>query len=81
MRGIRGDQTIKNGDSEQGEAERTDSAISDALVDGGFDWGLRIFQKRKSNKCPSGRSKSRKRNGWRKMLGMYAVRSLRIHQE
>jgi len=26
-------QTIKNGDSGQGEAERTNSAISDALVD------------------------------------------------
>ena len=74
MTGIRGDQTIKNGHSEQGEAERTDSAISDALVDGAtLDWGLRIFQKRKSNKCPSGCTKSRKRNGWRKMPGMYVV--------
>ena len=54
------------GDSGQGEAERTNSAISDALMDGAtLEWEkYRRFEDLSEEE----------RNGWRKIPGMSVVR-------
>ena len=67
------------GGSGQGEAKRTNAAISDALVDGAtLEWEkCRRFEdlsEEESRECHFSHMKDTKRSGWRKMPGTYAVR-------